>query len=93
MTTTSKRHQASVKDSDEEEDNIPKQSCVGQPKNISPKDSSDDLNGDVEMFDGEALMPASSVINASEDDDCAVIEEDSHEAALGIFVCLSSAYM
>ena len=45
--TTSKRHQASVKDSDEEEDNIPKQSCVGQPKNISPEDSSDDSNGDV----------------------------------------------
>lgn len=91
--TTSKKHQASasVQDSD---DDVP---SVGQPKNLRAEgDSSDDSDDDVEMLDGEASMPASSVINASEDEDCAsdidVIEEDSHKAALSIFICLSSAY-
>lgn len=92
--TISKNYQASVQDSDEEEEyNIPKQSQVGQPKN--PKADEDSDNVDVEMLDGdqEASMPASSVINISKDEDGVVVEEESHEAKLGIFFWLSSAYL
>jgi hypothetical protein len=93
-TTTSKKHQVSIEDSDEEDDNVPKQSSFGSKKNLraegdSDHDGSDD---DVVKLDGEASMPASSVISEVEDGDVIEEDRDSHEAELGIFVCFSSAY-
>lgn len=94
-TTTSKKHQPSIEDSDEDsdEDDIPKQVSVKQTKNRRAEDSSrasDGSDDDVEMLDGEASMPASSVIGASEVDDG--IEEDSCEVELGIFFHLHIVY-
>jgi hypothetical protein len=45
------------------------------------------------MLDGEASMPAFSVLDTSEVEDGDGIEEDSHETELGIFICFSSAYI
>jgi hypothetical protein len=96
-TTTSKKRQPSIEDSDEDsdEDDLPKQVSVKQTKNRRARDSSrasDGSDDDVEMLDGEASMPASSVIGASEAGDGDGIDEDSLDVELGIFFHLHIVY-